>query len=103
MTLTRVEFAPTIDALLYLLTLLSALGCGLIAGVFLAFSAFIMKALTRVAPAQGILAMQSINIVVINPWFLGVFFGNGAPNRTVRARPPWRPPAPVVSHRAPGR
>jgi uncharacterized membrane protein len=58
-------------------TLAATLGCGLIAGVFFAFSAFIMKALAALPPAQGIAAMQSINIVVINPWFLGIFLGTG--------------------------
>ena len=38
---------PTTDQLLVALTLVSALGCGLIAGVFFAFSAFVMKALSR--------------------------------------------------------
>lgn len=59
----------------FALTLLSALGSGLIAGVFFAFSVFIMKALARIQPPQGIAAMQSINIAVINPWFLAVFLG----------------------------
>lgn len=67
-----------INDLLFALTLVSALGCGLIAGVFFAFSAFVMKALARLPPAQGIAAMQSINIVVINPWFLAVFLGTAA-------------------------
>src|SRR6266481_5428223 len=56
-------------------TLLSALGCGLIAGVFFSFSSFVMKALAKLPPAQGIAAMQSINAVVINRWFISVFFG----------------------------
>jgi uncharacterized membrane protein len=64
-----------IDGLRFALTLLSALGTGLIAGAFFAFSTFVMKALGRLAPPQGIAAMQSINVVVINPWFLGVFAG----------------------------
>lgn len=54
---------------------LSALGCGLVAGVFYAFSAFVMKALGILPAAQGIAAMQSINIVVINRWFMAAFFG----------------------------
>ena len=58
--------------------LLSALGCGLIAGAFFAFSSFVMSALGRLPPAEGIAAMQSINIVVINPVFLGVFLGTAA-------------------------
>ncbi|MGH9147574.1 MAG: DUF1772 domain-containing protein, partial [Vicinamibacterales bacterium] len=57
------------------LTLVGAVGCGLMAGVFFAFSTFVMKALSRIPPAQGIAAMQSINVVAINPWFMTVFLG----------------------------
>ena len=57
------------------LTLAGAVGCGLIAGVFFAFSTFVMKALSRIPPAHGIAAMQSINVVVINPWFMTAFPG----------------------------
>ena len=64
--------------LLFVLTLCAALGCGLMAGVFFAFSTFVMRALARLQPAQGIEAMQSINRTVINPWFLGVFLGTAA-------------------------
>jgi uncharacterized membrane protein len=60
------------------LILLSALGCGLIAGVFFAFSTFVMAALARLPAPQGIAAMQSINIVVLNPIFLGAFLGTAA-------------------------
>jgi len=63
------------DDLIFTLTLISALGCGLIAGAFFAFSSFVMKALGRLPAAQGIAAMQSINIVVINPWFMTALFG----------------------------
>lgn len=52
-----------------------ALGSGLIAGTFFAFSTFVMGALARLPVPQGIAAMQSINVVVINPLFLGVFIG----------------------------
>jgi len=58
-----------------LLTLCSALGSGLMAGVFFAFSTFVMRALARRPFAEGIAAMQEINRTVLNPWFLGVFFG----------------------------
>lgn len=64
-----------IDGWRFVLILLSALGSGLIAGAFFAFSTFVMKALGRLQPPQGIAAMNSINVVVINPWFLGVFVG----------------------------
>jgi uncharacterized membrane protein len=59
------------------LTLLAALGCGLFAGVFFAFSSSIMAALGKLPPNQGMSAMQAINIAVINPVFLGVFLGTG--------------------------
>jgi uncharacterized membrane protein len=60
---------------LFSLKLFSVLGCGLIAGVFFAFSTFVMKALAQQPPSQGIAAMQSINITVINPWFMTAMLG----------------------------
>lgn len=63
------------DGLVFILTLLALLGCGLVAGIFFAFSTFIMTALGKIPAPQGIAAMQSINIVVINPWFLTALFG----------------------------
>jgi uncharacterized membrane protein len=64
-----------VDGLLFTLALVTALGCGLIAGLFLAFSISVMKALARLPSAEGIAAMQSINIAIINPLFLSVFLG----------------------------
>jgi uncharacterized membrane protein len=62
----------------FALTFVTALGCGLAAGVLFAFSAFVMTALARLPAAQGIAAMQSINVAVINPWFMTPFFGTAA-------------------------
>jgi len=56
-------------------TLAAAVGCGLIGGVFFAFSTFIMKGLARLPGNEGMAAMQAINIAVINPVFLGSFLG----------------------------
>jgi uncharacterized membrane protein len=58
-----------------LLTLITMIGSALIAGVFFIFSVCIMRALGTLSPPQGIAAMQSINTVIINPWFLSVFVG----------------------------
>jgi uncharacterized membrane protein len=63
----------SVDGLVPALTLAAALGCGLIGGVFFAFSTFVMRALARLPRGEGISAMQSINVTVINPLFLGVF------------------------------
>jgi uncharacterized membrane protein len=60
------------------LTVAAALGSGLIAGFLFAFSICIMRALRRLPPDNGIAAMQSINVVVLNPWFLSAFFGTAA-------------------------
>ena len=54
------------------------LGSGLVAGIFFAFSTFVMRALGQLPQAQGIAAMQAINVTVLNPWFLGAFLGTGA-------------------------
>lgn len=53
----------------------AAIGTALVAGIFFAFSTFVMRALGRLDTRAGIAAMQSINVVAINPWFLTVFFG----------------------------
>lgn len=58
-------------------TLLTALGCGIVAGVFFAFSNFVMPALGRLPAPAGAAAMQSINITVINPLFMTTLFGTG--------------------------
>jgi uncharacterized membrane protein len=63
------------DELMSGLILAAALGAGLVAGIFFAFSAFIMAALKRLPPEGGISAMQSINVTVLNPVFFFVFFG----------------------------
>lgn len=75
-----------------LLTALAALGCGLIGGVFFAFSTFIMRALARLPPPQGIAAMQSINIAVIHPLFLVPFLGT-APLCLAVAAAAWSQPS----------
>lgn len=55
----------------------AALGCGLVAGIFFAFSSFVMAALGRLPPPHGIAAMKAINVTVINPGFMLAFFGSG--------------------------
>ena len=63
------------DQLIPVVGTMALLGSALVGGIFFAFSSFIMKALAGVPSAEGIGAMQSINVVVINPSFLGAFFG----------------------------
>ena len=63
------------DKLIPVVGTMALLGSALVGGIFFAFSSFVMKALANVPSAEGIGAMQSINVVVINPSFLGAFFG----------------------------
>ena len=53
----------------------SAIGCGLMAGVYFAFSAFIMTSLARIAPAAGIAAMNAINVEIVRSLFMPLFMG----------------------------
>jgi uncharacterized membrane protein len=57
---------------------LAALGCGLMAGVFFAFSAFVMKALARLPAMPCIAAMQSINVAAVTRSFMAAFLGTAA-------------------------
>ena len=51
----------------------SAIGCGLMAGVYFAFSTFIMTSLGRIDQASGIAAMQAINVDILRCVFLPLF------------------------------
>jgi uncharacterized membrane protein len=51
----------------------ATIGNALVAGVFLTFSSFVMPALARIAPASGVAAMQSINIVVVPSLFIKIY------------------------------
>ena len=53
----------------------AVIGAGLNAGLFFIFSVCIMASLARLPAEQGIAAMQAINVVILNPWFLLVFMG----------------------------
>lgn len=62
---------PWLSALLWF----SALGCGVLAGLFFAFSAFIMRALGRLPPAAGIASMNAINDALLRSLFMPLFLG----------------------------
>lgn len=63
---------PLTDLLLWF-TMLSV---GLMAGVYFTFSAFVMRALDVIGRPAGMLAMQSINKVIVRSSFLPLFFGS---------------------------
>ena len=73
----KLKASRIMDGFLYMVTLISALGCGVMAGVFFAFSALVMRALGRLPAAQAVAAMQAINAAAISFVFLVVLFGTG--------------------------
>lgn len=50
-------------------------GCAGVAGVFFAFSGFIMPALGRLPAAQGVTTMQAINVTAVQPPLMIAMFG----------------------------
>ncbi|TCL72278.1 anthrone oxygenase family protein [Rhizobium sp. BK251] len=51
----------------------AAIGSGLIAGMFFAFSTFVMTAFARIPAEQGIAAMNSINVTIVRSPFMLLF------------------------------
>jgi uncharacterized membrane protein len=64
----------------------TAIACAAMSGVFFAFSTFVMQALRRLSPAQGIAAMQSINVAAVTPIFMTALFGTAAACAAVAVR-----------------
>lgn len=62
----------TTDILLWF----SAIAAGLMAGVYFAFSAFIMRALDEIERAAGAAAMNAINRVILRSLFMPFFLGS---------------------------
>ncbi len=65
-----------IDGPYFVLVVMGVVGTGLVAGVFCAFSTFVMRGLAALPPAQGVAAMQSINAAALGPAFMLVFMGS---------------------------
>jgi uncharacterized membrane protein len=58
-----------------ILVLATAVGAGCTGGVLYAFSSFVMQGLARLPVAQGVAAMQSINVTAVRPPFMLAFAG----------------------------
>ena len=67
-----------IDGYLFPLTVIAAVGCGVVAGVLYAFSVMVMRSLAQLPAQHGVAAMQAINAAALRPAFLGVFAGSAA-------------------------
>jgi uncharacterized membrane protein len=65
-----------IDGPYFVLIVLGVVGTGLVAGVFCAFSTFVMRGLASLPAAQGVAAMNTINVTAVTPAFMLVFVGS---------------------------
>lgn len=84
------------------LTAVTAVGAGLIGGVFFAFSTFVMRALQRLPAREGLAAMQSINVAAPTPPFVGVLLGTGVTSAALVVASVVRPDDPGAGWRAAG-
>lgn len=55
---------------------IAAIGAGLMAGVYFAFSSFIMRSFDRLDAADAVDAMNTINEVILRSSFMPLFFGS---------------------------
>lgn len=65
-----------LDSMIALSLTVAAIGASLMAGVYFAFSGFIMRALDQLGAAQAADAMNAINEVILCSWFIVLFFGS---------------------------
>lgn len=64
-----------VDRIVSAMTVTSAVGAGLMAGLLFAFSTSVMPALRAQPPASAIATMQSANVTILNPLFRLLFVG----------------------------
>lgn len=78
------------NGVIFILTFAAAIGSAVVAGIFFAFSTFVMTALGRIPVPAGIAAMQSINRAVLNRAFLTAFLGTAGISLVLAAMAPFR-------------
>ena len=55
---------------------IAALSSGLMAGIYFAFSGFIMKSFSSISSTHSVAAMNAINKTILRSWFMPLFFGS---------------------------
>jgi len=64
------------DMIFNILLWVMAIASGLMAGIYFAFSTFIMQSLAAIQPECGISSMQSINKIILKSMFMPVFLSS---------------------------
>lgn len=65
-----------LDNLITVSLAVATISAGIMAGVYFAFSAFIMHAFDQLGPVKATDAMNAINDVILRSWFMLLFFGS---------------------------
>ena len=78
------------DHMVSMIAAATAIGSGLMAGLFFAFSVAVMPGFRRITPVSGLSAMQAINIAIVNPLFLLVFLGTAVASGVLVIAMIWR-------------
>jgi len=65
-----------LNSIIVLSLFIAALSAGLMAGVYFAFSTFIMRAFDQLGAVQAADAMNTVNEVILRSWFMILFFGS---------------------------
>lgn len=73
---TSQEGGVMFDSLMTMSLTLAAISAGLMAGVYFAFSSFIMRSFDQLGATQATNAMNAINEVILRSWFMLLFFGS---------------------------
>lgn len=68
----------------------STIGCGLLAGLYFAFSTFIMRAFDRTGAQAGAAAMNAINVEILRSAFMPLFLGTTAASAALALLAPFR-------------
>ena len=87
-----------VDSLLWFTTISVAI----MAGVYFTFSTFVMRSLAEIAAPAGMLAMQSINRVIVKSIFLPIFFGSTLASAALVALALFQPAKPGARYMAIG-
>lgn len=75
--------------LIVILLWFAILSCGILAGVYFTFSAFIMRALDRINPDAAVSAMASINRMILRSAFMALFMTSSAAALTLAVLAPF--------------
>jgi len=65
-----------LDNILFSAVIFAAISTAMMAGIYFAFSGFVMSGLKQVGAENAVSTMNAINQVILRSWFMPLFFGS---------------------------